>query len=199
MTCICKGSCRIGLVWLVTALMTIPVPANDVAARPVENLEIFSDGVPDHIAKQMARNASRVKPRAIITETSELAKLPACSKFGAKRIQIGMASWYGPRFHGRKTSSGERYDMHELTAAHRTLPLNTAVRVINKRNGESVVLRINDRGPYVQGHMIDLSYAAAEALDIRRRGVARVEVEILCKPDREQKILLLPPRKPDFI
>ncbi len=207
MTCIAKGSRRFGLVCLTAALMTLPAPANDVAARPVENLEIFADGVPDHIAKQMARNASRSKPakaakvkfKAIEEESPTLARLPACNKFGAQRIQVGLASWYGADFHGRKTAGGERYDMHELTAAHRTLPLNTEVRVINKRTGKSIVLRINDRGPYAHGRVIDLSYAAAEALNIRRRGVAKVEIEVLCKPDHEQKILLLPPKKPAII
>jgi rare lipoprotein A len=91
----------------------------------------------------------------------------------------GVASWYGADFHGRKTACGERYDMHALTAAHRILPMHTQVRVINIENGRSVVLRINDRGPFAKERIIDLSYAAAKELDVVRKGTARVRVESL--------------------
>ncbi len=80
------------------------------------------------------------------------------------REQRGIASWYGPGFHGRRTASGERYDMHELTAAHKSLPFGTRVLVHNPRNGRQVVVRINDRGPYAHGRVIDLSKAAAQAV-----------------------------------
>ena len=78
----------------------------------------------------------------------------------------GLASWYGPGFHGRKTASGETFNAGALTAAHRSLPFGTRVRVVNKRNGRSVVVRINDRGPYGHGRVIDLSRAAARAIGI---------------------------------
>jgi rare lipoprotein A len=94
-------------------------------------------------------------------------------------IEEGVASWYGPDFHGRSTSCGERYDMHGLTAAHRILPMHTQVRVVNLENGRSIILRINDRGPFAKERIIDLSYAAAKELDIIRRGTARVRVESL--------------------
>ena len=81
-------------------------------------------------------------------------------------LQRGLASWYGPGFHGRKTASGERYDMHELTAAHKTLPFGTRVLVHNPRTGRQVVVRINDRGPFAAGRVIDLSRAAAAELGI---------------------------------
>lgn len=87
-----------------------------------------------------------------------------------------LASWYGPRFQGRTTASGERFDMNGLTAAHRTLPLGTQVRVRNLENGRSVVVRINDRGPYVKGRGIDLSYAAARELRMVEDGEAPVEI-----------------------
>jgi len=91
----------------------------------------------------------------------------------------GIASWYGKKYHGRRTSSGERYDMHGMTAAHRTLPFGTVVRVTNLRNGRTVRVTINDRGPFVDGRIIDLSYRAATELDMVRDGVAPVIVELL--------------------
>lgn len=92
---------------------------------------------------------------------------------------VGEASWYGGRFHGRQTASGEIYDMHALTAAHRSLPFGTRVRVTNLANGRSVVLTINDRGPYVKPRVIDVSRRAAEVLGFLRDGVTRVRVETI--------------------
>jgi rare lipoprotein A len=91
----------------------------------------------------------------------------------------GVASWYGKKFHGRDTSSGERYDMYAMTAAHKTLPLPTIARVTNLNNGKSVIVRINDRGPFVKNRLIDMSYAAALELDMTGAGTAMVEVETL--------------------
>jgi rare lipoprotein A len=88
--------------------------------------------------------------------------------------QAGVASWYGPGFHGRKTANGERFDMNALTAAHRTLPLGTQVRVTNTHTGRSVVVRINDRGPYVGRRVIDLSKASAQAIGVS--GLAKVSI-----------------------
>ena len=90
--------------------------------------------------------------------------------------ETGRASWYGRFFHGRKTANGERYDMHALTAAHRTLPLGSYVRVTNPANDSSVIVRINDRGPFARGRIIDLSLAAATALHMQRAGTARVQI-----------------------
>ncbi len=92
--------------------------------------------------------------------------------------QIGLASWYGRDFHHKTTASGERYDMHDLTAAHRSLPLDTLVRVTNLSNKRSVVVRINDRGPFAHGRIIDLSRGAAERLGMAKAGVAPVRVEV---------------------
>ncbi|WP_366903598.1 septal ring lytic transglycosylase RlpA family protein [Hydrogenimonas sp.] len=93
--------------------------------------------------------------------------------------QDGVASWYGPNFHGGKTSNGETYNMYELTAAHKTLPMNTMVRVTNKRNGRSVVVRINDRGPFVKGRIVDLSYTAGKRIGIDKTGTAPVRLTVL--------------------
>ena len=95
----------------------------------------------------------------------------------AKPLQRGAASWYGPGFHGKRTANGERFDTHALTAAHKTLPFGTQVRVTNERTGKSVVVRINDRGPYAHARVIDLSKAAAEAVGIS--GVGKVVLAAL--------------------
>jgi len=93
--------------------------------------------------------------------------------------ETGIASWYGNPFHGRKTSNGEIYDMHEMTAAHKHLPLPTYVQVTNTLNGKSVVLRVNDRGPFVGDRVIDLSFAAARELDIIQSGTGPVVIKAL--------------------
>ena len=92
---------------------------------------------------------------------------------------VGTASWYGRKFHGRRTSSGEPYDMFKLTAAHRTLPIPTYVRVTNLENGRQTLVRVNDRGPFHDDRLLDLSYAAAVKLGFSRQGTARVRVEVL--------------------
>lgn len=92
---------------------------------------------------------------------------------------VGMASWYGPGFHGRRTANGERFDQYTLTAAHRTLPFGTLVRVTNMNSGSSVVVRINDRGPFHGNRVIDLSKGAAEVIGLRSSGVAQVRLDIL--------------------
>ncbi|WP_309629342.1 septal ring lytic transglycosylase RlpA family protein [Brevundimonas sp.] len=98
--------------------------------------------------------------------------------------QVGLASWYGDQFNGRPTATGERFDMHQLTAAHKTLPLPGLVEVTNLANGRRVVLRVNDRGPFVDDRIIDLSRGAAEALDLLNRGVGEVRVRYLGRAPR---------------
>jgi rare lipoprotein A len=97
--------------------------------------------------------------------------------------QDGVASWYGPGFHGRKTASGEIYDMHGLTAAHNVLPLKTLVKVRNMANGKEITVRINDRGPFVNDRMIDLSLAAARGLGIVKPGTAPVRLTVVGPED----------------
>lgn len=91
----------------------------------------------------------------------------------------GVASWYGEKFHGRQTASGATYNMYDHTAAHRTLPFGTAVRVRERATGKSVVVRITDRGPFVDGRIIDLSYAAARELGMVQKGITEVELEVI--------------------
>lgn len=105
--------------------------------------------------------------------------------------QKGIASWYGKKFHGRKTSNGETYDMFAMTAAHKTLPFDTHVQVNNLKNGKTIVVRINDRGPFVRGRIIDLSYTAARDIGMVGPGTAHVEIIALgaVKPPAEGKAL----------
>jgi len=97
----------------------------------------------------------------------------------AADVSSGVVSWYGGKFHGRKTASGERYDKNELTAAHKTLPFGTKVKVTNTRNGKSVVVEINDRGPFVKSRVLDLSQAAFSEIGHTNTGVMHVEYEVL--------------------
>ncbi|MEM1194827.1 MAG: septal ring lytic transglycosylase RlpA family protein [Pseudomonadota bacterium] len=96
-----------------------------------------------------------------------------------RRLGTGVASYYGKRFHGRRTANGERFDMYAMTAAHKTLPFGTHVRVTNPANGRAVTVRINDRGPFIAGRSIDLSRAAAQRIGLIQRGHARVQIDIV--------------------
>jgi rare lipoprotein A len=100
-------------------------------------------------------------------------------------VQRGVASWYGTKFHGRQTSSGEIYNMHAMTAAHKTLPIPVYVQVKNLDNGRSAVVRVNDRGPFISGRIIDLSYAAAKKLGVDGPGTANVEISVLGEGEAE--------------
>lgn len=102
---------------------------------------------------------------------------------GNSQILTGKASWYGKDFHNKKTASGVKYDMHTFTAAHRTLPIGTVVKVTDQANGKSVMVTINDRGPFVHGRIIDLSYAAAKKLGLENRGVGKVALEVISDPN----------------
>lgn len=117
-------------------------------------------------------------------------------------VEQGVASWYGKKFHGRRTSSGETYDMYAMTAAHKTLPLPVYARVTNLTNGHSVVVRINDRGPFIDNRIVDLSYTAAEKLDMIGPGTAFVELVVLSPDERvaavadEPQLAAIPPPQP---
>ncbi|MEQ9286722.1 MAG: septal ring lytic transglycosylase RlpA family protein [Cyclobacteriaceae bacterium] len=110
--------------------------------------------------------------------------IPSSRDTSGKNIEQGVASWYGPNFHGKQTANGEIYDMNALTAAHRTLPFNSVVKVVNLANGLSVEVRINDRGPYAKNRIIDLSKGAAEKIQMIQSGTTNVEL-ILLKSERE--------------
>src|SRR3954467_9410348 len=132
------------------------------------------EAIPEPIPKTEPRSAKGNPPfytvlgkRYFVLETAE------------GYLERGVASWYGPGFHASSTSNGERYDMYAMTAAHKTLPLPAYAQVTNLRNGRSVVVRVNDRGPFKEGRIIDLSYTAASRLDMVRDGTAFVEVRAI--------------------
>lgn len=116
-----------------------------------------------------------VPPDAVDLDTFEPPRGPTI----LRSLGSGVASYYGRRFHGRQTANGERFDMGAMTAAHKTLPFGSLVRVTNTRNGKSVTVRINDRGPFIRGRTIDLSRAAAQEIGMLSRGHASVEMELL--------------------
>jgi rare lipoprotein A len=119
------------------------------------------------------------QPQAKTDATPVAVKTPKKNaKAEAKPYQVGSASWYGKQFHGKTTASGEDFDMFEFTAAHRTLPLGTFVKVTNLKNGKWIVVRVNDRGPYVGNRIMDLSYSAARMLNFRD-GVERVRIDLI--------------------
>jgi rare lipoprotein A len=133
------------------------------------------------------RIATRVPPPPppITSDTAPTHSVPNPDVYDRRTplfVETGMASWYGPPYHNRKAATGEIYDMHQFTAAHKTLPLNSIVRVTNVANGKSVIVRINDRGPFIGTRIIDLSYAAAHEIETWRAGVAKVRVEVLEAP-----------------
>jgi rare lipoprotein A len=123
--------------------------------------------------------ASDAEPRNRIARSKVAPKTVQTAKAKKPVTQIGTASWYGKAFHGRQTANGETYDMFQFTAASRTLPLGTLAKVTNLRTGKWVIVRVNDRGPYVGNRIIDLSYGAAQMLNFRAKGVERVRVEVL--------------------
>ena len=117
-------------------------------------------------------------------EPSVIDKLNDVASNTVRRFsQTGVASWYGRQFHGRKTASGEPFDMNGLTAAHRSLPLNCYIRVTNKNNGKSVIVKVNDRGPFHGNRVVDLSYGAAKSLGITNAGTASVSIERVDGPN----------------
>lgn len=147
-----------------------------------------------HAAAELSRPAATLAPAPPTTVAAaaasptpaSLAPKPAATTEGQKKLDIihGLASWYGGVFNGRRTASGEKYNMHELTACQPTLPFGSVVRVINRANKRSVVVRINDRGDLIdEGRVIDLSWAAAEKLAMTRAGLAKVDVEVLSVGD----------------
>ncbi|MGD9599738.1 MAG: septal ring lytic transglycosylase RlpA family protein [Steroidobacteraceae bacterium] len=145
-----------------TAPAATPPPPRDIASIP--------DAVP-----RIEPRSLRGNPPFYEVFGKRYTVLPASEGY----VERGVASWYGPGFHAAQTSTGEPYDMYAMTAAHKTLPLPCYARVTNLGNGRSVVVRVNDRGPFVGGRIIDLSYTAASKLDMLRAGTAFVEVEVL--------------------
>lgn len=138
----------------------LPVVPHGPAIPPTRNGDTLADPTGSAAAEQSVDGA----------------RSPDESRDSAGVLEKGLASWYGSKFHGRRTASGERYDRHAMTAAHRTLPFGTRVRVRSVVTGKEVVVRINDRGPFKRSRVIDLSQAAFNALGLRGRGVTQVEL-----------------------
>jgi peptidoglycan lytic transglycosylase len=147
-----------------------PPPPVQIAPPPPTNIDSIPDAVP-----RIEPRSAHGNPPFYDTMGKRYYVLGSADGY----VERGVASWYGPTFHGVNTSSGERYDMYGMTAAHKTLPLPTYVRVTNLRNGRSVTVRVNDRGPFVANRLIDLSYTAAAKLDMLRAGTTLVEVRSL--------------------
>ena len=120
-------------------------------------------------------NISEAKPAPV----SSVQVRQVVKQVKTKPYQVGTASWYGDTFQGKPTASGEPYEMYDMTAAHLKLPMGSYVKVTNLRNGKTVVVRVNDRGPVVPGRIIDLSYGAAQALQMRGRGLQRVRLDLV--------------------
>jgi rare lipoprotein A len=150
--------------------LTVSARADDAA--PAKRAAVAHGGEKSKVKKPVRKRASaqNAKPGAPM-----VVKLPPERARSAR--ETGIASWYGRRQHGKQTANGEIFDKFELTAAHRTLPLDSRVRVTNAANGRSVTVRVTDRGPASKGRIIDLSQSAAEELGMRRVGVARVNLE----------------------
>ena len=136
--------------------IVLSVVSLGAAQRPISAESRSRPKVPKHAVLESRRKAESSKP-----------------------YQVGTASWYGSYFHGRATASGEPYNMYDLTAAHRSLPLGSWVRVTNLRNGRAVIVRINDRGPYVAPRIIDVSYSVARILEFKAQGLQRVRLGVI--------------------
>ncbi|WP_187408266.1 septal ring lytic transglycosylase RlpA family protein [Saccharophagus sp. K07] len=150
-----------------TVVLQDSAPDEDVDVSGVE------DAVPRHELIKVAGNKT---PYTVLGKTYHV-------NFNTKGFtETGYASWYGKKFHGNKTSNGEIYDMYAMTAAHKTLAIPAYVKVTNLENGSSVVVRVNDRGPFHEGRIIDLSYAAAKKLGFHEKGTAKVRIEVI-EPD----------------
>jgi rare lipoprotein A len=149
-----------------------PIRAVLIALAAVAAHGVATAGEPDATQAVAAEQAQA-------PEATNEAVLAAVEEPPAREVGRGVASWYGPRFHGRRTASGERFDQHALTAAHRTLPFGTIVRVQSLVNGRTVDVRVNDRGPFLRKRVIDLSRGAAEALGLIESGTGTKPVVIL--------------------
>ena len=162
------------------------VDGSNLAARVInkDSQNFKSLSITERSGDQVRRQAIAAKIDIAEDEPSVIEKLnTVASKTVRKFSQTGAASWYGRQFHGRKTASGETFDMNGLTAAHRTLPLNCYIRVTNKENGKSVVVKVNDRGPFHGNRVLDLSYGAAKRLGVTNAGVAKVSIERVDDPN----------------
>ena len=179
---------RLGVLLALAVAAGCAGPAPDRAPKRPPDVS----GVPDAVPRAEPRSSSG-NPPSYEVFGRRYHVLDSASGYRER----GVASWYGEKFHGRRTSSGEPYDMYAMTAAHKTLPLPAYVRVTNLQNGKSVVVRVNDRGPFVDNRLIDLSYAAAVRLEMTRAGTAMVEVESVGPSTRREAAETEPTPAPD--
>lgn len=159
-----------------------PPPMLLQARRPFRPLSLRS--LPAMLACALAAFAMPNGLARAERSTTTIADFAGAVERGILLVQEGVISWYGAAFQGRPTASGERFDSNDYTMAHPTLPFGTEVLVTNLRNGRSVVVRVNDRGPHVGQRIADLSRAAAAQLGMVKRGVVRARIEVLGEPDR---------------
>jgi len=132
-----------------------------------------------YIKYKETKYTSKARHRATMRTYRVRGRTYSPTRVSVNDTMRGVASWYGPNFHGKQTSNGEYYDMHGMTAAHKTWPMDTMVRVDNLKNGKSVIVRINDRGPFVSGRVIDCSYAAGKSIGLDKSGIAPVKLTVL--------------------
>jgi rare lipoprotein A len=166
-----------------------PGPERGTPPPPPANINDIPDAVP-----RIEPRSSRGNPLSYEVFGKRYLILPTAEGYKER----GVASWYGPDFHTRATSSGEPYDMYAMTAAHKTLPIPAYARVTNLSNGKSVVVRVNDRGPFVDNRIIDLSYTAAHKLGMTQAGTAFVEVEVITPGTAAEAARgIAPPALPD--
>ena len=184
------GAATLGVLALCACSVTAQRPAPPAPAPPAAAPGRGMESTPDAVPRIEPRSAHGNPPFYDVLGRRYYVLASADGY-----LERGVASWYGPTFHGGNTSSGEPYDMYGMTAAHKTLPLPCYARVTNLRNGKSVVVRINDRGPFVANRLIDLSYTAAAKLDMIREGTTLVEVRTLSPavPDDLTRTAAQPP------
>jgi rare lipoprotein A len=171
---------------LLASLTAALLLAGTVAASGPETAKVQKAAAqgpvkPQASAKSASTKAQKTEPKTQNSSAAASKKANAKKQARSRRKhrQVGLASWYGKKFQGHMTASGEPYNMYRLTAAHKELPLGSLIKVTNLRNGKWVIVRVNDRGPYVGNRIVDLSYGAAEILDMRPYGVQKVELELV--------------------
>lgn len=164
----------LGAIWLLNACSVGQIYSEaSIDGAPSRDVDV--EHIPDAVPKvEAVTRAGNRSPYTVLGKTYHINFKPSDTY-----TERGYASWYGTKFHGNNTANGEIYDMYAMTAAHKSLPIPSYVRVTNLENNKSVVVRINDRGPFHDGRIVDLSYVAAKKLDMLRKGTAPVKLEIL--------------------
>lgn len=155
---------------LLSGCSSTPIKTTDTAFQSSDNTQVFNS-----TTTYQARQNSVLQLNNTDEATQQESLFPRIAHY----IKQGVASWYGPRFHGKKTATGEIFDMYAMTAAHKTLPIPSYAQVTNLENNRSIVVRINDRGPFIGGRELDLSYAAAKNLDMKQNGTGAIEIKAI--------------------